>query len=130
MHTAALVAVALLVLSVLAVILSVVAQRRAVRRTKPWLMRLLVFRNREEVSVLDATAWIAAHHLPTNHYVVAEGLRQLQAEGLAESRLQETDLPAERRGIPRSLYRVRQDPAVAEALQRMVDTCDRVEAGR
>lgn len=102
-----------------------IAQRRAISRAKPWLLRLLQIRG--EVAVLEATAWVAEHHEVLHHMLISRALWELERDDLAVSRLLEADLP-DRDGHPVRLYKAARDPAVASALQELVKTCDRVEA--
>lgn len=124
--TVALVVTLALLAACIAVVVGISTyQHRAIRRAKPWLLRMLHIRG--EVTVLEATTWVAQHHEALHHMLISRALWELEHDDLAESRLREDD-HQQRDGHPERLYKLVSDPAVAAALWKLVDTCDRVEA--
>ena len=108
------------------VAVSYLLQARAIRRALPLAHRYLV--THHEGTVLEIAEWITEHDHPVHHGAGSEALRELERDVKATSRLQETDLPPERQGHPRRVYKLASDPAVTAAVQRMIETADRVEA--
>jgi hypothetical protein len=94
---------ALLGLSLTALLVGLVAQERAIRRVLPWVQRYL--ETHAEGAPLEIAAWVTQHIHPVHHLVVSAALRRLEHQGMALSRLVEANLPPERNGHPCRYYR-------------------------